>query len=503
MISFKFVPILTLVLSLSACLKARHLPSEESSASTSGSLRRLIGSSLSLIVGQPQSIKLVEGLSAAQKATLLVTVENRELSALRGHELKPVVIPYLALKKPANYQVKHYLQGFYSESSLAEKNYPQRLINRLGSPLCAQDLVIPYHPDTTVMHPVLQELEKKGASVKKSQWEAYHSMSRSLFVVNNDDPQLPTLFSVKMGTNTVNGMRQDQKIYVYEEEVTAINDLSTKTSIPFLMDFFGIKLLQDTAGVQISPMGVKSDDPTKNYAYNFRDYSTLIRDKNYVYMPLDFFKWKAKLDQDGMLSWEIDQNIYLKISREYLVQYVHDLAFETGKFEGILLANGYTTENFHGQNVLVGIPLDPGKHARLGFRDVGDSEDFLSLLKTKNEKLPMMNEANWCVVLRQFELNRDQCFSQVVKNHGAGFQRVFEKLGFFPNETQKIWELTHGKGDVLGAQENEIRDFYTKKISAIRTIKRMTKEKSSVPQDFCMTGQRIQMHQCMSQKASF
>ncbi len=438
-------PIILVCFWLQACHINHPVNENQSSVQSLGALKRLgsPGKMVSLMVGHRESSLLVEKLSPVERASLFVTAENREIR--EPGAINPMKVPYYKFPSRAGgtaIETKVEIQGFSGSSSSAP--FARRLANAHTKDPCGPLGIVPYHPDSKKNHPLIEKLRSKGAPSGTLTLDAFHSMSRSLMIVNERDKTLPTLFSLKMGTDTVNGRPEDRKLFGLQEEVAEVNELTHKTSIPRLMQDFGITYIMDAVGVNIHEKGADPTDDAKNYGYIIRDYSEMLRDKNYIYLPMDVFKGRVTGGQSGDFTWRLDDQVELKIPPTHLQRYVNDLAYETGKFKGIYLANGAGHDSFHGQNVLVGIPLDPANHAKLGFRDVGDSHDFLPRIQKGSEDLELrIADPNWCMVLRGWNgVRPDQCLGEAERQQFAGFKQVVEKIGFTARDDQGFSRLT-------------------------------------------------------------
>jgi hypothetical protein len=322
-------------------------------------------------------------------------------------------------------------------------------------------------------------------------------------IVNELDKALPSLFSLKMGTDTVNGRLEESKLLGLQDEVADVNELTRKTSIPRLMQAFGITYIMDAVGVNLLEKGADPGDNAKNYGYIIRDYSEMLRDKNYVYLPMDVFKGRVTGGETGDFTWRLDDQVELKIPPTHLQRYVNDLAYETGKFKGIYLANGAGHDSFHGQNVLVGIPLDPANHAKLGFRDVGDSHDFLPRIQKGSEDLELrIADPNWCMVLRGWKgVKPEQCLSEADRQQFAGFMQVAEKIGFTLPANQSFSRMTNIKDVYQWAESKTQWKTLVTMIEAVRSQDssqtRVTGAIKPRAQMACPMGLRQAMRTCM------
>ncbi len=76
------------------------------------------------------------------------------------------------------------------------------------------------------------------------------------------------------------------------------------------------------------------------------------------------YVWNLHNGPSGKLTIQFSQNDLLKMNTE--------LSKQMGKIMAIYYLNGYTNPYLHGQNLLVGVPLDPKLPAKFAIRDLSD-----------------------------------------------------------------------------------------------------------------------------------
>ena len=404
---------LFLALSIAACHKKQDNRAVQSNVlgqtrdfSHESTLHGLFGD---LTIGEQDSIRRWTTLKPEERALLIITADN---FSAPYPAFQKTHIPYVKVQSP-DIEVSSVIQAYHGYKLDNEiKTLPNDEIEQLSRLIDfftttmdkkACTTIVPFNPFTK-KKPWLVERELSSSDPLKFELLAFPSMSRSIFVFNKDFKvnKLPLLFSVKMGTDTVIAAgvwaSQESKLKGLQEHVSRVNIFNERSSIPWLLTENDVVLISDSVGINYSKKTNGLNDDDANNGVIMRSYNTILKDHSRVYVPLEKF-FHLKQDKIGPY-WELygdDKNaIRLRVKDEMLKDFSLDLAEQFGKIRAIYYANGFTSKDLHGQNVLVGIPVDPSIKPRLALRDVSDHAEFPMMVHGKKSKvLASISSPNW------------------------------------------------------------------------------------------------------------
>jgi ribosomal protein S19 len=238
---------------------------------------------------------------------------------------------------------------------------------------------IPVHQETTTYHPLLQHLLDEGEAFgvlpphlpEVSQSTAtIATMSRSQWAVpKNSD----SLYTIKVGSDTVNRKLQPHKLTDVYADLNDLQVISQKTSIAPLVRSHGVLYMPDRYSVMIEYLGSKFKSPPP-YGIAIRDYESILRDQDRLYISYHRLS-RTKLDSRGKVNVPVHWDRTFEYSNDHFKRILEQLNDGMAKVVAIHNANGYLTRDFHGQNILVGLPLSPFIKAKLLIRDVTDIYD--------------------------------------------------------------------------------------------------------------------------------
>ncbi len=234
---------------------------------------------------------------------------------------------------------------------------------------------IPVHPHATQYHPLLKQLILLGEAMSSLPFELppeyisstkIATMSRSFWVFDENSNGLRT---IKMGSNVVHGKHQDNKLLDVYKDVEDLEKLSKKTSISSLMKQEEILYIPDLYAVLIESMS--PSESSTPYAISVRNYEKILQDRERIYISSHRLRLST-VDPTGLVTVPIqwDRDIIFSIADFNTI--MEQLNEAMGKTVAIHHANGYMPVDFHGQNVMVGIPLMRDIGAKLVVRDVSD-----------------------------------------------------------------------------------------------------------------------------------
>ena len=264
------------------------------------------------VVGDPESIRAFNQWTDRERALMIVSADNGIYYG--QNPMNPRGLPYVKVQRDSA-DVREYLQ-IHPRQDAIQRQY-KKLSHKFSADQCSQDILIPYHPDTKSQHYRIEMLKKQGKIVDfqnggKGFYDGlagFNSMSRSLFVLNdNGNDGLPILFSLKVGSDTVMGTYQSEKLNNVHWNARYVNSLSEPTSIHELAEDSGIGLVSDSVGL------VYGGD----YGAVLRDYSLLVAEKDYFFMPLMSFQEKlikknSPSSQEDTYFWNIYKPARLNI----------------------------------------------------------------------------------------------------------------------------------------------------------------------------------------------
>jgi hypothetical protein len=395
------------------------------------------------IVGDQQSIEAFAKWTPQDRALMLISADNGIYN--QQNPMEPRRLPYVRLK-PASISFKSIIQKHPSIDRL-QKQFKD--MERAFSKGSCDDILVPYHPDTKAMHPAFNSFKNinaiQGATLRGSQsypdFIGFNSMSRSMFVLNQKNSNsLPLLSSLKVGSDTVMGTYQPEKMTGVFWNARYVNALSEPTSVHELAESNGIAVVSDSVGIEY----------LNNYGVVLRDYSLLVDEKDYFFMPLMAFqerllKKSPLAENNAPLFWNLykpakakiyDNNskiLRLALNSTHLEKIVEELAFEMGKLISIYYLNGISSIDLHGQNLLVGIPLNPERQAMIAVRDISDHWVFpyvsTNFAQLKYGAIP---EPDWCqpLYLAQGAGDLKKCQEKIRNLTKRGFESIVTQTGF-------------------------------------------------------------------------
>jgi len=430
-------------------------------------------------VGDAASIDSFSRWTPRDRALMIVSTDNGIYQT--QNPMTPRALPFFKTRPEEAFLTDKKIQ-IYPQSHELKLRY-ESLSQKFTGSSCTGELLIPYHPDTKTHHSKIQSLQSRGKFIEPSlggkgvypDLVGFASMSRSMFVLNeNVSDGLPLLFSIKVGSDTVMGTHQPKKLEGVHWNAAYVNALSEPTSIHELADNQGISLLSDSVGL------IYEGD----YGVVLRDYSPLVDEKDYFFMPLMAFQEKAfaRASASGKVEsymWNLykpagmtvyqknPQILRLIVSSAHMEKLIDELSEEMGKLIAIYYLNGVSSIDLHGQNLLVGIPLKPELQAMIAVRDISDHYVF-RYVATKYIQLNhgAIPEPNWCQPLSATQRGQqDFCRQKTQQLVIKGFNDVAEKLSFdFPDTLKRSWKNTReiyehmiSHPDVYRDQINKVR----------------------------------------------
>ncbi len=312
-------------------------------------------------------------------------------------------------------------------------------------------IYVPVHQETTAYHPLLQELLKSGGAkiVLPSELPAENkgksilaTMSRSLSVFERKSDKLA---SVKLGTNVVHGKKQDNKLIDVYNDLRDLASVAQKTSIPERIKREGVTYLADRYGIVIESRSVEPGKAAQRpYGIAIRDYQEILKDQEHIYISSHRFKL-ASADAFGNRTIPITWDRSMQMNPQDFTLILQQINESMGKAVAIHNANGYLTPDFHGQNIIVGLPLVRTKRSKLVIRDVADvcPTEFARKLSCY-PCLSVVNAAGWPQVLQD----------AAVGVHRLAYASMMLKLGFMRSTID--WGQIH--------RENSLEDLWVSTI---------------------------------------
>jgi hypothetical protein len=154
-------------------------------------------------------------------------------------------------------------------------------------------------------------------------------------------------------------------------------------------------------------------------------------------------------------------------SREHVEKFIDELSEEMGKLIAIYYLNGVSSLDLHGQNLLVGIPLDPQRQAMLAVRDISDHWVFpyapTGYIQLKYGPIP---EPNWCRALYQGSAGiGSSCSRRSQDLTLMGFRKIAQGTGFdlgneiSPKTTSDIYNTLLGNPERYGPMIRKVRQM--------------------------------------------
>ena len=238
---------------------------------------------------------------------------------------------------------------------------------------------IPVHQETASYHPLLQQLLSAGDAwavlpsslpAEMSRVSTLSTMSRSQWVLPKDSD---SLYTIKMGSDVVHGKKQPHKLLDVYGDLWDLEDIARKTSIAALVRSQGITYIPDRYGVFIDLVDTRQGG-LPPYSIALRDYDSVLRDQDRVYISLHRLLLAAS-DALGGVEVPIQKHRKIVYANEDFQTILLQLNDAMAKAVAIHNANGYLTADFHGQNIMVGLPLAKHVRAQLVIRDVTDIYD--------------------------------------------------------------------------------------------------------------------------------
>lgn len=217
-------------------------------------------------IGDAKSIKWLRELSDFQRALITVSADRAATAELKGWDT--VKVPYVEVPSGA-LELETVIQKHEPrpKGDASYENLATYFSKKKTGDNCS--MIIPYHPDT-VQKPPLVEMFASGTKIDYLNLNAFRSMSRSLFVINDQQKNnnMPLLFSIKMGTDTVlsqdnNLQNEPNKLLGLQKEVYLLNEFG-KTSILTLAREEGIHLLNDSVGLNFAKKSASKKDNEKD-----------------------------------------------------------------------------------------------------------------------------------------------------------------------------------------------------------------------------------------------
>ncbi len=250
------------------------------------------------------------------------------------------------------------------------------------------DVYIPVHPETKALPELIKNLmiANKIDLITTDSFlqttkvnHAIATMSRSLWSFDPTDSS-GSLYSVKMGTDTIHSAKNRSKLIDMEENLKTQIKLGAASTVQDRIESIGGVFLADTFEIQVSATksgcgGCFGPKVTK-YFISMRDYSNVIQDKSRVYMPsFHFYKDLAKLTYGNREGWGLPfswsgQNFVF--SHEKLATILAEINKKLGEIIAIYHMGGYFPHYLHGQNLLIGLPLAANIDWKILIRDVAD-----------------------------------------------------------------------------------------------------------------------------------
>jgi hypothetical protein len=168
------------------------------------------------------------------------------------------------------------------------------------------------------------------------------------------------------------------------------------------------------------------------------------------------------------------------LTRSQVEKLIDELAVEMGKLIAIYYLNGISSIDLHGQNLMVGIPLNPDRQGMVAVRDISDNWVFnyapTNYAQLKYGAIP---EPNWCQALYGSQAEgQEACVRKVQKLTLQAFESMAQKLNFKPeerkfsdfNNTKEIYEHLLAKPDKYKEQIiNTRKIFKTNRLPAAKT----------------------------------
>jgi hypothetical protein len=242
-----------------------------------------------------------------------------------------------------------------------------------------ETILIPVHQERRDLHSVLKRLQLiHGFKLRKisdlsqipelEDRSLIQTMSRSFwsFKTKGDD-----LTTVKIGTDMIRSMYQPTKLNDVYEDVRDIGKISSRTRIPEMLEQEGVEYMADRWAIEFSLPGASSP-----YTISVRDYRHLLLDDQHFYVPYQsFFGDGAQVEFPGTAASKdlpLDWSIQLSAPESDWQRWTFEINKLMGKAVAIHHMNGYLPNNFHRQNLLVGIPTKSNVVAKVAIRDVSD-----------------------------------------------------------------------------------------------------------------------------------
>ncbi len=426
-------------------------------------------------VGEANSIRAFSQWSPRERALMIIAADNGIYNT--QNPMNPRRLPYLKLKSES-VSINEYIQKYPNYDPIQHQY--KKLSQKFSSDGCQGDTLIPYHPDTKSQHRRIDLLKKQdkvlqGDKKYYSDLVGFSSMSRSLFVLNEKSTEdLPLLFSLKVGSDTVMGSNQPDKLYGVYWNAKYVNSLSQPTSIHELAEANGIAFLSDSVGLVYD----------RDYGVVLRDYNLLINEKDYFFMPLMAFQEKAieKKSPSGEVDsymWNLykpasaqifaknEKILRLIVSKPQIKKIVDELSQEMGKLIAIYYLNGISSLDLHGQNLMVGIPLNPERQAMIAVRDTSDHWVFpyarTDFIQMKYGAIP---EPKWCQPLfRSPGAAAEACSKKVQQLTLKGFEAMAKNLEFKFQDTD--FQKFKSTNDIYALLEKN--NAYQDQIIRVRT----------------------------------
>ncbi len=340
-----------------------------------------------LTFGDPQWISWLSQLGDCERRKLLINAEGAAVSGgdlaspstkQYAKRLIPLTLPHV--EAPLELlQIKGLEGDGGILSDVADPEGLQRIGRELGVIVSGKTIKIPVHPTTKSQHPLIQWLIDQNYPLVTDQSgpsnppKTIGTMSRSLWYLPSN-----RVTTIKLGSDFINGRKSPTKLTDVARDVSDLQDILQNTTIPDFMADLEVTYLVDSKAMTLSTKNDRGGMESMPYGVALRDYSRLLHDKQRIYIPLALLEDRTRsgegCDDQKLIPYGFSRAI--KIPLAQLESMLYKLNQTLARVIAIHHANGYMPIDFHGQNLLVGIPLDPQVPPRLVIRDVSDIYPF-------------------------------------------------------------------------------------------------------------------------------
>lgn len=336
--------------------------------------------------GDSTSIQWLSQLNDCDRRTMLIHAEGAAVSSgdlnlpiSNRFATRLIPLPLRYVEVPRKMLQLAGLQG--TGGVLAEVLDPtnlQQMGQDTGVILSSETVKIPIHPTTLEQHPLIQWfIDQKYPMMTYQNGDSQAgpttitTMSRSLWYL----PQNRAT-TIKMGSDYINGRYSPNKLTDVGRDIKDLQDILENTSIPDLISTLDVEYLVETKALTLT--AINSPDALP-YTVSLRDFSRLLQDKHRIYIPLALLENRVSAAKscDGWYLIPYGFKKSIRIQKNQLESMLYKLNQTLARVIAIHHANGYMPIDFHGQNLLVGIPLNPEVSARLVIRDVADIYPFI------------------------------------------------------------------------------------------------------------------------------